>query len=123
MDDETLQDRAKAIVMPRLQMRAGPLQPRFELTGLEEFLKDDQPGKGGQLLLFELQGGQTADLTINVGFSYLHLGWPLFQVGSCSCKPDPTLWGGRLPSLYLIRSRIFFETEGFILLPKIWTGR
>jgi hypothetical protein len=30
-------------------------------------------------------------LTINGGFSYLHFWWPLFQVGSDSCKPDPTL--------------------------------
>jgi hypothetical protein len=77
--------------MPRFQMRAGFVQPLFKLTGLEELLKDDQPRKGGQLLFLKLQGGETADLTINVGFSYLHLGWPLFQVGSCSSQPDPTL--------------------------------
>jgi hypothetical protein len=84
MDDETLQDRAKAIVMPRLQVRAGIVEPLFKPTGLEELLKDDQTREGGQLLLFKLQDGQTADLTINGGFSYLHFGWPLFQVGSCS---------------------------------------
>jgi hypothetical protein len=77
--------------MPRVQVRAGLVEPRFKLTGLEELLKDDQTRKGSQLLLFKLQGGQTADLTINGGFSYLHFWWPLFQVGSDSCKPDPTL--------------------------------
>jgi hypothetical protein len=66
-------------------------------TGLEELLKDDQTHEGGQLLFFEFQGGQTAGVTINVGFSYFHLGWPLFQVGSCSSQPDPTLSGDRLP--------------------------
>jgi hypothetical protein len=45
MDDEALQDRAKAIVPPRVQMRTGFLQPRFKLTGLEEVLKDDQSRK------------------------------------------------------------------------------
>src|SRR3954447_6856815 len=114
MDDEALQDRAKAIVMPRFQMRAGFAQPLFKLTGLEELLKDDQTREGGQLLLFKLQGGQTADLTINRGLSYLHLGWPLFQVGSCSFKPDPTLSGGRLPSPLPHSKPDFFETEGSI---------
>jgi hypothetical protein len=114
MDDEALQDRAKAIVMPRLQVRAGLVEPLFKPTRLEELLKDDQTRKGRQLLLFKLQGGQTADLTINVGFSYLHFGWPLFQVGSCSCKPDPTLSGGRLPSLLPHSKPDIFETEGLI---------
>src|SRR5689334_19776680 len=112
MDDEALQDRAKTIMVPSRQVRARPLQACSELTGLEEFLKNDQTGKGGQLLLFEFQGGQTAGLTINVGFSYLHLGWPLFQVGSCSSKPDPTLSGGRLPSLLPHSKPDFFEPEG-----------
>jgi hypothetical protein len=91
MDDEALQDRAKAIVMSRLQVRAGFVQPLFKPTRLEELLKDDQPREGRQLLVFKLQGGQTADLTVNVGLSYLHFWWPLFQVGSCPSQPDPTL--------------------------------
>ena len=53
MDDEALQDRAKGIVMPRFQMRAGFVQPRSKLTGLEELLKDDQPREGGQLLFLK----------------------------------------------------------------------
>jgi hypothetical protein len=77
--------------MPRLQEGASILQLRSELTSLEELLKDHQTGEGGQLLLFEFQGGETAGLTINVGVSYIHSGWPLFQVGSCSLTADPTL--------------------------------
>jgi len=78
-------------------------------------LKDDQTGKGCQLLLFKLQGGNTARLTINIGFSLLHSWWPLFQVGFCSYKPKPILWGGHLPSFLYHSNFDFIETEGFSL--------
>src|SRR5690349_4922012 len=100
--------------MSRLQVRAGFVEPLFKPTRLEELLKDDQTGEGRQLLLFKLQGGKTTDLTINLGLSYLHFWWPLFQVDSCSLKPDPTLQGGRLPSLLPHSKPDFFETEGLI---------
>jgi hypothetical protein len=41
MDDEALEDRAKAIVRSRLQVRAGFVEPLFKPTRLEELLKDD----------------------------------------------------------------------------------
>src|SRR6516164_10272241 len=112
MHNQTLKDCAKRIVMPRQQVRTGLMQALFKPTTLEQLLKDDQTGEGCQLLLFKLQCGNTARLTINIGLSYLHSWWPLFQVGFCSCKPDPILWGGRLPSLLTHSKPDFFEIEG-----------
>ena len=69
MHNETLQDRAKRIVMPRRQVGTGLVQARFKPTTLEQLLKDDQTGEGCQLLLFKLQCGNTARLTINIALS------------------------------------------------------
>src|SRR5215472_6122213 len=112
MHNETLQDRAKGIVMPRLQMCASLVQALFKPTTPEQLLKDHQTSEGRQLLLFKLQCGNTARLTINIALSYLHSGWPLFQVGFCSFKPDPILGGGRLPSFLTHSKPDFFETTG-----------
>jgi hypothetical protein len=54
--------------MPRQQVRTGLVQALFKPTTLEELLKDDQTGKGCQLLLFKLKGRDTAHLTINIAF-------------------------------------------------------
>src|SRR5208283_375461 len=45
----------------------------------------------------------------------LHSWWPLFEVGFCSYKPKPILWGGHLPSFLHHSNSDFFETEGYIL--------
>jgi hypothetical protein len=46
------------------------MQALFKPTTLEQLLKDDQTGKGRQLLLFKLQGRDTA-----------RSWWPLFSGG------------------------------------------
>ena len=58
------------------QMHKALFEPLFEIEAIEEQLKNEQPGKGGQFLIFETHRGNFVEFCLNLCFTGFHLRWP-----------------------------------------------
>jgi len=81
-------------------MAEGIAQTLLERQALEEGLEQEQPGKGSQLLIFELQIGEGVGFALNLLSAKLHVSGLFGLVGGVLTTPFYQSWGRFLRGSY-----------------------
>ena len=100
VNDEAEHGQAMIVCAARVQMAEGVAQSLLQRQALEERLEQDQPGKGSQLLIFELQVGEGVDFALNLLSAKLHASGLFGLVDGVLTTPFYQSWGRFLRGSY-----------------------
>src|SRR5215210_2808884 len=92
VNDEAQHGQAVIVRAARVQMAEGIAQALLQRQALEEGLEQEQPGKGSQLLILELQIGEGVGFALNLLSAKLHVSGLFGLVGGVLTTPFYQSW-------------------------------